>query len=69
MSDNQKVVSGSEMIDKVVFEEVWKEFTDRFTNSDKDLLHGYMILKAMCAILEEAFNIVPPDVEVAKDGE
>lgn len=58
---------GSEMIDKEVFEEVWKDFTERFSTSDKDLLHGYMILKAMCAILEEAFNIVPPDVEVEKE--
>lgn len=62
-----RVVPGSELIDKAVFEEVWKEFTDRFSTSDKDLLHGYVILKAMCAILEEAFEIVPPDVEVDKD--
>lgn len=64
-----QVYKGSEMIDPVVFEEVWKDFTERFSTSDKDLLHGYMIIKAMCAILEEAFNIVPPDIEVDKDGE
>ena len=62
-----KEVTGSELIDKKTFEEVWKYFTDKFSTSDKDLLHGYIILKAMCAILEEAFEIVPPDVGVEKD--
>lgn len=64
-----KLVTGSELINKDTFEEVWKYFTDKFSNSDKDLLHGYIILKAMCAILEEAFDIVPPEVGVEKDGD
>lgn len=63
----QKVVSGMDMIDKEVFEEEWKHFVDRFTNTDKDMLHGYMILKAMCAILENAFQIEAPEVVIGED--
>lgn len=59
--------TGSEMINKETFEEVWAYFTEKFSGSDKDLLHGYMVLKAMCAILEDAFDIVPPDVGVEKE--
>lgn len=59
-----KVVVGTDMINKETFEEVWKYFTTKFSGTDQDLLHGYMILKAMCAILEDAFKIDPPEVKV-----
>lgn len=64
MSEAVKEVLGNEMINKVVFERVWKQFTEEFGSSDGDLIHGYMILKAICAILEDAFNIEPPAVVV-----
>lgn len=60
-------VNGLDMIDKEVFEQEWTHFKERFTNSDADMLHGYMILKAMCAILEEAFGIEPPEVSLSKE--
>lgn len=67
MTDNIQTVTGTDMIDKEVFEAEWAHFKERFTNSDADMLHGYMIYKAICAILEDAFGIDAPDVSVDKE--
>ena len=58
---------GNEMINAEDFDKEWQHFKETFATSDKDMLHGYMILKAMCAILEQAFGIDP--VEVALQPE
>lgn len=60
---------GTDMIDQAVFEECWEWFKDKFAHSDKDLLHGYMILKAQCAILEEAFGFDSVEAVVDRGGD
>lgn len=69
MSNTQEILA-SEMIDQEKFNLVWEFFKENFTNSDADMIQGYMILKACCAILEQAFKIDPIDaVAEEPDGE
>lgn len=70
MSNIQEVV-GADMIDKEKFNLVWDFFKETFTNSDADMLQGYMILKAACAILEQAFGIDPVEAvaEAPEEGD
>lgn len=70
MTEETKDVLGVDMIDKQLFEEVWKFITDKFGQSDQDLMQGYMICRAVCAIIEDAFKIEnPPVVKVEGDDE
>lgn len=69
MTEETKDVLGTDMIDRGLFEETWKDFTGKFGQSDQDILQGYMILRAMCAIIEDAFKLDPPVVKVEGDDE
>jgi hypothetical protein len=66
MAEKQEVLA-SDMIDQEKFNVFWEWFKENFTNSDADMIQGYLILKAGCAILEQAFKLDP--VEAVAEGE
>lgn len=69
MSETTEVLA-SDMIDQKKFDLFWEWFKENFTNTDADMIQGYMILKAGCAILEQAFKLDPVEaVAIGGDDE
>lgn len=57
----------SELINKEQFDEFWDWFKEHHGASDQNILHGYMILKAGCVIIEEAFGMDPVEAQISRE--
>ena len=67
MTEENKVVPGTDMIDQEVFDREWKHFKDAFGGSDQDIIHGLMVITAIKTIVESALKL--PTVEASLEDE